>query len=170
MTTPEQRLTMKLKPAIPDLAASDGFTLIETMVALLVLSVGMIGVAVLHGQALAASGTAIRRSQAIGFAYDISDRIRVNRNAQLDYEGAAADNNCDDPTGSGGTDCSPAEMAAHDLFLWQAQLAASLPGGQGAIDVDTGTNPTTYTVTVSWDEPTQNAPVTFSFAFQLPVY
>jgi len=161
---------MKLKPTIPNRPDSDGFTLIETMVALLVLSVGMIGVAVLHGQALSASGTAIRRSQAIGFAYDIADRIRVNRSAQLDYQGAAADNNCDDPTGGGGRDCSPAEMAAQDLFIWQAQLAASLPGGQGAINVDPGTNPTTYTVTVSWDEPTQNAPVTFSFAFQLPIY
>jgi len=151
-------------------ARSAGFTLIETMVALLVLSVGMIGVAVMHGKALAASGTAIRRSQAIGLAADIADRIRVNRGAQAAYAGAAADNNCDDPTGSGGVDCSPAQMAAHDLFVWEAQVAATLPGGQGAVAVDTATNPTTYAVTVSWDEPSQNAPVSFAFSFQLPIY
>lgn len=147
-----------------------GFTLIETMVALLIISVGMIGVAVLHGQALSASGTAIRRSQAIGLAGDISDRIRVNRGAQAAYENAAADNNCDDPTGGGGVDCSPAEMAAHDLFVWEAQVAQSLPGGQGEVEVNVATNPTTYTVTISWDEPTQGVPVVFTYDFELPIY
>ena len=147
-----------------------GFTLVETMVALLVLSVGMIGIAALHGQALASSSTALNRSTAVNLAGDIADRIRVNRTARLAYQGAAADNNCDDPTGGGGVDCTPAQMAAHDLFIWQAQAAAGLPGGQGAINVDTGTNPPTYTVTLSWNEPYQNAPVTFSVDFQLPIY
>jgi type IV pilus assembly protein PilV len=147
-----------------------GFTLIETMVALLVISVGMIGVAALHGQALSSSGIALRRSVAIGLASDMADRIRVNRTAAMAYEGAAADNGCAAPTGGGGGDCSPAQMAAHDLFAWRAQIAQSLPGGTGAVDVDTATNPTTYTVTVSWAEPTQVAPVAFTFAFGLPVY
>jgi type IV pilus assembly protein PilV len=147
-----------------------GFTLIETMVALLVISVGMIGVAALHGQALSSSGVALRRSIAIGLASDIADRIRVNRAAGIAYENAAADNGCASPTGDGGADCSPAQMAAHDLFAWRAQIAQSLPGGQGAVDVDAAANPTTYTVTVSWSEPTQVAPVTFAFAFGLPIY
>lgn len=147
-----------------------GFTLIETMVALLVISVGMIGVAALHGNALSSSGVAIRRSVAIGLASDIADRIRVNRSAGAAYQGAAADNNCDDPTGGGGVDCSPAQMAAHDLFVWQAQIAQNLPAGTGAIVVDLTTNPTTYTVTVSWSEPTQALPVTFAFDFELPIY
>ena len=147
-----------------------GFTLIETMVALLVISVGMIGVAVLHGQALSASGTAIRRSQAVGLASDIADRIRVNRGAEVAYQNAAADNNCDDPTGGGGVDCTPAQMAAHDLFLWEAQLAQLLPGGLGDVEVDTTTTPTTYTVTISWNEPNQALPVTFTLDFELPIF
>ena len=150
--------------------AETGFTLIETMVALLVISVGMIGVALLHGTALSASGTAIYRSEAVMLAGNVADRIRMNRGADVAYEGAAADNNCDDPTGSGGVDCSPAQMAAHDLFLWEAEVAATLPGGQGAIDVDTGTTPTSYTVTVSWDESSQDARASFVLVFQLPEY
>lgn len=165
MLTPMKRFT-EIRWPRPQL----GFTLIETMVALLVISVGMIGVAALHGQALSSSGIAIRRSVAIGLASDITDRIRVNRGAGIAYENAAADNNCDDPTGGGGVDCSPVQMAAHDLFVWRAQIAQNLPGGQGVIDVDTATNPTTYTVTVSWVEPTQVAPVTFTVAFGLPLY
>lgn len=154
----------------PGRSHTAGFTLIETLVALLVISVGMIGVASLHGVSLSASSTAIHRSEAVMLASNIADRIRMNRGAETDYENAAADNNCDDPTGSGGTDCTPAEMAAHDLFLWEAEVAQALPGGQGAVDVDTGTNPTTYTVTVSWDETNQDAPATFVFTFQLPLY
>jgi len=161
---------MKRFPAIRLPRPQLGFTLIETMVALLVISVGMIGVAALHGQALASSGIALRRSVAIGFASDIADRVRVNRGAGVAYQAAAADNNCDDPTGGGGVDCTPAQMAAHDLFVWRAQIAQNLPGGTGAVAVNTATNPTTYTVTVSWAEPTQALPVTFVMAFQLPIY
>jgi type IV pilus assembly protein PilV len=157
---------MQLQLRRPEL----GFTLIETMVALLVISVGMIGVAALHGQALSSSGIAIRRSVAIGLAADITDRIRVNRGAGVAYQGAAADNNCDDPTGGGGVDCSPAQMAAHDLFVWRAQIAQNLPGGQGTVAVDAATNPTSYTVTVSWAEATQALPVAFTVVFQLPLY
>ena len=147
-----------------------GFTLIEAMVALLVISVGMIGVAALHAQTLAMSGTALRRTTAISLAGDIADRIRVNRGAEAAYAGAAADNNCDDPTGGGGVDCSQAEMAAHDLFVWQGQIAASLPAGVGAVAVDTTTNPTTYTVTITWNEASEGAPVNFPVQFQLPIY
>lgn len=147
-----------------------GFTLIETMVALVVLSVGMIGVAALHGQSLSSSGTALRRSTAINLAGDMADRIRVNRGADVAYQGAAADNNCDDPTGGGGVDCSPAQMAAHDLFIWQAQVAASLPAGAGAVAVNTASNPTTYSITINWTEPTDPNPVSFAMAFQLATY
>jgi type IV pilus assembly protein PilV len=152
------------------LTRSAGFTLIETMVALLVLSVGMIGVAALHGQTLAMSSTAMNRSEAVSLAGDMADRIRVNRGARMAYEGAAADNDCDEPTGGGGGDCTEAEMAAHDLFVWQAQVQQGLPGGVGAVDVNTGTNPTTYTISVSWDEASELNPVDFEFTFQLPLY
>lgn len=149
---------------------SGGFTLIETLVALLVLSVGLIGVAALHGQALAASSLALNRSKATVLAGEISDRIRGNRGAGIAYEAGAGDNGCDEATANGGGDCSPAEMAAHDLYLWQDQLARNLPGGQGAIDVDTTAVPTSYTVTVSWDEPASEDPVSFTFEFSLPEY
>jgi len=140
------------------------------MVALLVLSVGMIGVAALYGQALSASNNAGYRSQAIVLAAELADRIRSNRAARAAYEATPTDHNCDRATGAGGVDCSPAEMAEHDMWLWQSQVAQSLPGGQGAIDVDTGVNPASYTVTVSWDEPTDEDPVSFTFEFSLPIY
>lgn len=144
-----------------------GFTLIEAMVALVVLSVGMIGVAALHGQGLSAGRTAQFRSVAINLGADMADRIRVNRLGGASYQGPAANNNCD-PTGGGGVNCTPAQMAAHDLFVWDQQLAAALPNGVGGVVFNAGTTPPTYTITVQWDEVGQPMPVQYQIALQMP--
>lgn len=131
--------------------AQAGFTIIEAMVALVVLSVGMIGVAALHGQGLSASRSAQFRSVAVNLSADMADRIRSNRVAGVAYEGIQANNNCD-PDAGGGVDCTPAQMAAHDLFVWNQQILAALPNGAGQVEVDPAVNPPAYTITVSWDE------------------
>jgi len=153
----------KLRPA------EAGFSLIEAMVALIVLSVGMMGIAALHGQALGAGRTAQFRTIAINLAADMADRIRVNRLGGAAYAGGAANNNCD-PAGGGGVDCTPAQMAAHDLFLWQQQVQAALPNGQALLQFNNGTVPPTYTITVSWDEVDQPMPLQYQIALQLPTF
>jgi type IV pilus assembly protein PilV len=123
--------------------------MVEALVALVVLCVGMLGIASLYVVTLRSSGSAISRMQAVNLAADIGDRIRANRNARAAYAGAPAENG-DDCVGPDES-CTPAEMAAHDLFLWQQQIQATLPGEPtGTIAVDTGTTPTTYTITVTW--------------------
>ena len=127
-----------------------GFTLVEAMVALVVLGVGMLGIAGLYVTTLRSSGGAIYRMQAVNLATDMADRIRANRGANVAYNAAAADNNC---YGVGAVDCAPAAMAANDLFVWQAQVAATLPSGNGVVGVVPGaaaTDPFTYTITITW--------------------
>jgi len=127
-----------------------GFTLVEAMVALVVLGVGMLGIAGLYVTTLRSSGGAIYRMQAVNLATDMADRVRANRGANLAYNAAAADNNC---YGVGAVDCAPAAMAANDLFVWQAQVAATLPSGNGVVGVVPGaaaTDPFTYTITITW--------------------
>lgn len=125
-----------------------GFGLVESLVALVVVSVGMIGIAALYGQGLGAGRTALFRTQAVNLASDMADRIRLNRLGGAGYGGAAADNNC----GPGGdTNCTAAQMAAHDLFVWQADVAAQLPNGVGTVQY-AGTTPPTYTISVDWQE------------------
>lgn len=133
--------------------ASRGFTLVEAMVALVVLSVGMIGMAALHGQGLSASRTAVYRTQAVTLVSDIADRIRANRLGQAAYEGAGADNGC------GINDCTPAQMAAHDLLVWRNRVEEILPNaeGKGEVAFDPNTLPPSYTITVGWDEVGQGA-------------
>jgi type IV pilus assembly protein PilV len=125
-----------------------GFGLIESLVSLVVISVGMIGIAALYAQGLGAGRTALYRTIAVNLASDMADRIRVNRRGGSNYGGAGADNSCDP---GGGTNCTTAQMAAHDLFVWQAQVANQVPNGVGVVQY-TGTLPPTYTISVTWQE------------------
>jgi type IV pilus assembly protein PilV len=140
-----------------------GFGLIEALVALVVISVGMIGIAALYGQGLRASSTAYYRTQAVNLASDMADRIRVNRRGGASYGGAGANNNCDP---GGGIDCSPAQRAAQDLFAWQAQVGNLLPGGVGVVQF-AGTTPPTYTIAVTWQEAGLGA-ITHQIAVRIP--
>ncbi len=100
-----------------------GTTLVETLVALVVLSVGLLGIAALQMTSLRNNRGAHLRSQAQVLAYDIADRMRANRNAAMANAylvaiGAAP---------VGGT------LSALDLQEWKATLAVALPGGDGEI-------------------------------------
>ena len=145
-----------------------GFTIIEAMVALIVLSVGMIGVAALHGQGLGASRSAQFRSIAVNLAADMADRIRANRVAGVAYAGGAGNNNCDP---GGGVNCTPAQMAAHDLFIWNQLVVAGLPNGLGQVQFDGAQIPPAYTVTVFWDEVGAPVnPVQHQVVLQIPAF
>ena len=144
--------------------ASRGFTLIEAMVALVVLAVGMLGIAGLYVTTLRAGGSAINRMQAVGLAGDLADRIRANRTANVAYNAAAADNNC---YGAGAVVCAPALLAANDVFVWQKQVVAMLPGGNGAVvAAPVAGGPFTYLITVTWVEQGGTA-VNYAMTFQI---
>jgi type IV pilus assembly protein PilV len=130
------------------IAQQKGFGLVESLVALVVVSVGMIGIAALYGQGLGASRTALFRTQAVYLASDMADRIRLNRVAGASYETAGEDNDC----GPGGVVCTPAEMAAHDVWEWTTRIGQQLPGGAGEVLFEPGLPPR-YTINVSWAEP-----------------
>lgn len=141
-----------------------GFTLIEVLIAVLVLSIGLIGVAALQGMSLKNTQSAFMRSQATALAYDVTDRMRANvLSAQLglyDPSTAATVTACKSTTG-----CTPQDMAKHDLAEWNAAIATYLPLGQGFVCLDStptdGTSATSpacdgsgtqFAVKIWWDE------------------
>lgn len=143
--------------ARPGRARQRGFTLVEAMVALLVLSIGLLGIAALYVETLRSGRTALYRTSAVNFAGDIADRIRANRNPVNAYA-------CGNP-------CVPANggnaVADADLATWMADIAATLPGGTAGITFTAGTvtTPAAYLIQVSWSEVGQAA----AAAYQLRV-
>jgi len=150
-----------------------GVGIIEVLVALVVLSVGMLGIAGLYVTTLRATNGAIYRTVAVDLAADMADRIRANPNAGDAYEGAAADNGCASTDEADADDCSRGAMAADDLFRWRAALATSLPDDgdedtlQGTVAVDGGPLLRTYTITVNWVEPSEPNGLTYVLRMQI---
>lgn len=136
--------------------AQRGFSLVEALVALVVLSVGLLGVAALYVSALRFGRNALLRSDAVTLASDMADRIEANSGGGAGYALAAGATNTAVAACSVGG-CTAAQMATTDKAQWKALLAQALPAGTGTIAVDTTTTPTTYTITVNWTEPNVGA-------------
>ena len=147
----------------PELKKQSGFSLIEALVSLIVISVGMIGIAALYNQGLGASRTALYRTQAVNLAADMADRIRANKSATIAFDPVGADSNCDPIDNQ---DCTPAAMATHDKWRWERQVIAQLPNGVGRVNVDV-TTPPTYTIDVTWQEVGIGA-ITHTIVVQVP--
>ncbi|MEQ1801311.1 MAG: type IV pilus modification protein PilV [Gammaproteobacteria bacterium] len=142
-----------------------GFTLVEVLVALVVMSVGMLGIAALYLEGLRAGRTALYRTTAVTLAADMADRIRANRNAGIAYQGTGpgADGDCV----NGAADCTAEALAADDWSDWSNLLAAQLPeGSSGEVQVDPAAPAATYTITVAWPEIGQEDPATYSLTVQ----
>lgn len=141
-----------------------GFSLVEVLIALVIMSVGMLGIASLFVQSLQAGRTSMFRHHAVTIAGDVADRIRANTQAFGAYTAATGtDNSCID----GGVVCSNTEIAAQDILQFQEQAAAALPNGSVAITFNNVTIPPEYTIIVSWSEP--EFPVPQSYQIIIPV-
>jgi len=144
-----------------------GFTMIETLVSLLIISVGILGFALLQVESLKAAKTATERSRAVHFATDMMDRIRANKQNTASYAATiagpgTAPATCADPATTQGLSsgvplsCTGAEMAAYEIWQWRTAVQDSIYGlgndnGVAGITV-TGTDPWTVTLTIQWSE------------------
>ncbi len=132
-----------------------GFTLLELLIALLVLSIGLLGLAALQTIGLRSNQMASMRTVANQMTYDITDRMRANPNglttANQFYVLGTGDaappivTNCDAEA------CNTQELADFDLGQWRTRVD-SLPGGLSQITRATSAGFTTHTITVHWNE------------------
>ena len=99
-----------------------GFTLLEVLVALVVIAVGMLGIAVMYVEGMKAERTSVYRTTAVTLVADLADRIRANATATAAYAGVGASHGCT----HGVDDCSPQELAQEDLWWWQRDIAQRL--------------------------------------------
>jgi type IV pilus assembly protein PilV len=157
-------MAVKVNPLQNLRNAANGFTLVEVLIALVIMSVGMLGIAGLYVHSMQAARTSLFRHQAVTLAGDVADRIRANPRAGAGYMVAGADNSCID----GGLDCTPAEMAESDILDWQDQAGDTLPAGAVAIFFNNAVAPSTYRITVSWNEAGQSPPPQYQIT--IPVF
>lgn len=118
--------------------SQSGATLIEVMVALLVLAIGLLGFAGMQTKGIVTGRQAYLHSTAAFLAEDMAERIRANVKQAASYSmafgDAGQDNHCDT------TNCTDAQMIQWDQFKWQSQVAKVLPNGFGQISTVQGSN------------------------------
>jgi type IV pilus assembly protein PilV len=139
-----------------------GFTLLEVLIALLVMSIGLLGIGKMMMLSARANDSAYMRSQATALGYTILDAMRANR-AQAIVQGydtalgvfPGASAGCGTTVAAA---CNPLQQVQNDLWQWGTSLAAQLPGGVGSVttvtgaDTATGAANITATVTVQWTD------------------
>ncbi len=137
-----------------------GFTLLEVLIALLILSIGLLGLAALQTVGMRSNQMAVMRTQVSHIGYDITDRMRANPVGVTngDYVIAVTDSNptslpdplCDARIPGTDAPCNTAEMAIFDLNQWLTAVEEGLPGGDAEITYDAITD--VHTITVYWNE------------------
>ena len=161
--------------------ASQGFTLVEVLVSLVILAVGLLGLAMLQTTGLRNNTNSYSRTQATYLAYDLVDRMRANAvgfsagNYFVSNTGAISIvgtssyscNQSTSPTCACDTGaCSSSALAQYDLGQWYYRLDTQLPGAKDAANqaspqratiASVAGNSNRATITIYWLEQNRNA-------------
>lgn len=134
-----------------------GFTLLEVLVSIVILGLGLLGLAALQAASMESGHSASLRTQATVLAYSIVDSMRANRcNAKLGAYDIAMSSNAP----GGGT------MAQQDVANWLTEVASRMPSGDGQVRRSAGcadgaalvtpagcdSTPTPIAVVVQWND------------------
>jgi type IV pilus assembly protein PilV len=125
-----------------------GFTIAEVFAALLVMAVGIIGIAALYSDQAQTNSDAQLQRQAATLAEHIAERIRDTKEGHAGFATTI------------GVLCEqsrppklPQDIAAREAACWEDEVERQLPSGLGSITRDALTTPATYVIAVSWSAP-----------------
>ena len=125
-------------------ARHNGFTLVEVLAALLVVAIGVIGVAALYGEAMHVEVDTHPQAQAARLAQEMSQRIVANPTGRSGYANVIG------VLCTGTPDSRPVTAAAQEAACWHDEIRKALPTGAGSITRDLTTHPPTYVIAVNW--------------------
>jgi len=146
-----------------------GFTILEVLVALLIFSLGVLGMAGLLAVSVRTNHSAYQRTQATFLAQSMADRMRANVSWALWsnlYNGSWSSAQTGASTCQGTSGCDYKAVATRDIAVWTSQVARFLPNASesvncsGAPSIPTSTYQMlppyggTCTITISWSEST----------------
>jgi len=138
------------------------------LVALFILSVGLLGVAGLQAQGIRAGHSATLRSMAVFKSMEIVEAVRANQVGLLagDYNlgtGLGQQNNCDQGAAVAAI-CTPAQMAQNDVFVWRTSLTALFPVGVSGSIVTSAAG--LMTIAINWSE--RGSAMNYTTEVQIP--
>jgi type IV pilus assembly protein PilV len=126
-----------------------GTSLVEVLVSIIIISIGLLGLAALQSTSLKLSYESYVRTQATFLAYDMIDRIRANpeaaENYSIDEGGTIAKISC-----FNGDTCSSNEMRQFDLYHWREQARTLLPNARVNISYDD--SHLLYSMRIKWED------------------
>ncbi|SRR5579883_2062403 len=132
--------------------AARGVSLIEVMVAVLIFSLGLLGLALMQLKGATFTKESGARTMAILEARSLADRMQANLTALSEYVSASSSGTIPAFTACSPT-CSPTTVADNDVAEWLTQIKANAPaattgGGYGKVTANADGS---YTITVSWN-------------------
>ncbi len=124
-----------------------GFTLVEVMVALVIFTISLLGLAGLQAAALRDNHLANQNTIATQLAEDMAERIRANPAgvSSGDYNAISAKPGAQDCYGSS---CTSSQIAQMDAYQWFTAIQNLLPSGTGTVTA----NGDQFVITVMWDQ------------------
>lgn len=141
-------------------ANQKGLTLIEVLIAFVILAIGMLGIAGLLITSSKANNSSYAKQQAVQCIYDIFDKIRANYQAAINGNYNISNISSSGPPSPvsppgvmcNQTSCSSSQLASYDTWHWLTQDVSKLPSGSGSITSAPSGGNTLITVTVQWDD------------------
>lgn len=132
-----------------------GITLIESLVALLVAALGILGVVGVQMRTLADTQTGLRRAQAIRLIEDLSERTRVNPNALISISSYESGIDQEPSVTDCSSECDRSDLAEYDVAIWKQAVRNQLPGGKAALFIapnEGANNARQLGVLIAWRE------------------
>lgn len=130
---------------------SQGFTLIEVLITLVITAAALLGISLIQASAIMNVSDAAQRSQATALTYEMLDRIRANQGALDSYAPKSVGYGKTAITDVAGTPSTMAQRAQRDLYQWQQKLSSV--GGRQSLFRAIGTivkSSNVITVSLSW--------------------
>lgn len=158
--------TINKKRTLRSQKPQSGLSLIESLVALVVLALGVMGLAGVQTRLLVETRAANSRAVAVQLIDDLTNRMALNRYAAVgqpqlptavpssyalawsNISGLTTPN----PSSCLGTNCTAAQLAAVDMFAWRTAVNAALPGSQATVFQNTAANgdPRQLGIAIAW--------------------
>jgi len=133
--------------------AQRGFSLIEVMIALLVLALGLLGLAFLQVLNVRYTNSAQHRTMATNLASEVMDMMRSNPRHLVVYNRLTEDSfaGVTVPATGCSSAAEDAATALNNITRWRCDVVSQLPGGRGSVQVvENPAGRFIATVTVTW--------------------